>query len=65
MKEMDEFMTAKEMARLSDWLESKGHTPREIIDCIHYIAETDYVPIRDPVETKTSGSPTVPKRKRT
>lgn len=35
-----DLMTTNEMARLSDWLKSKGHTAEEIIDCIHYIADT-------------------------
>lgn len=46
-------MTVKEIARLSDWLTAKGHTPEEIIDCIHYIARTEQQP-----DKKKSGSPT-------
>lgn len=46
-------MTVKEIARLSDWLTAKGHTPEEIIDCIHYIAHTEQQP-----DKKKSGSPT-------
>ena len=40
MTGVDEKMTATEMARLSDWLKSKGMTDEEIIDCLHYIAGT-------------------------
>lgn len=29
-------MTCKEIARLIEWLKSKGHTPDEIIACIEY-----------------------------
>ena len=29
-----EEMTCKEIARLIEWLKSKGHTPDEIIACI-------------------------------
>lgn len=36
-----DFMSVKEMARLSDWLEANGHKPEEIIDCIHYIANSN------------------------
>ena len=39
-----DIMTVKEIARLSDWLTAKGHTPEEIIDCIHYIARTEQQP---------------------
>ena len=48
-----DIMTVKEIARLSDWLTAKGHTPEEIIDCIHYIAHTEQQP-----DKKKSGSPT-------
>ena len=37
---MDEYMTAKEAARLIDWLISKGHTAEEATECIKYIAAT-------------------------
>lgn len=32
-------MTATEMARLSDWLKSKGLTAEDAIECIHFIAD--------------------------
>ena len=34
-----EEMTCKEIARLIEWLESKGHTPDEIIACIEHISK--------------------------
>lgn len=38
MKEGDS-ITVKEIARLADWLKSKGHTAEEIVECIQYIAQ--------------------------
>lgn len=36
---MEEYsMTAAETARLIEWLEVKGHTAEEAIECIKYIA---------------------------
>ena len=32
-----EEMTCKEIARLIEWLKSKGHTPDEIIACIEQV----------------------------
>lgn len=38
---MEEYsMTAKETARLAEWLEAKGFTAEEIVKCIKYIAGT-------------------------
>ena len=34
-----EEMTCKEIARLIEWLKSKGHTPDEINACIEYISK--------------------------
>ncbi len=34
-----EEMTCKEIARLIEWLKSKGHTSEEIIACIEYISK--------------------------
>jgi len=31
-------MSVKQIARMTEWLEAKGHSPQEIIDCIRYIA---------------------------
>ena len=31
-------MSAKEIARLSEWLKSRGKTEEEIAECIRYIA---------------------------
>lgn len=50
-KEVD-IMTTNEMSRLSDWLKANGHSPEEIIDCIHYIAGSEHQPSK-----KKSGSP--------
>lgn len=36
MEEMS--MTATETARLIDWLMANGHTEREAIECVKYIA---------------------------
>ena len=33
-------MTATEIARLIEWLEAKGHTAEEPIECIKFIAGT-------------------------
>lgn len=33
-------MTAKEAARLADWLKANGHSAEEAIDCIKYITGT-------------------------
>lgn len=38
VRKMEE-MTCKEIARLIEWLKSKGHTPDEIIACIEYISK--------------------------
>ena len=36
---MEEYsMTAKETARLIDWLIANGHTEKDATDCIKYIA---------------------------
>lgn len=35
---MDE-MTSKEIARLIEWLKSKGYSPETIIECIEYISK--------------------------
>ena len=34
----DDVMTAKEMARLADWLKAHGHSDEEAIECLKYIA---------------------------
>ena len=31
-------MTAKEMARLADWLKANGHSDEDAIECLKYIA---------------------------
>lgn len=31
-------MSVKQIERLTEWLEAKGHTPQEMIECIRYIA---------------------------
>lgn len=36
---MEQSMTAKEAARLIDWLRANGHTAEEATACIKYIAE--------------------------
>lgn len=36
---MDEEMTSKEIARLIEWLKSKGHSPETIIECLEYISK--------------------------
>lgn len=39
---MDEqMMTAKEAARLADWLKANGHTSDEALECIKYITGTE------------------------
>lgn len=38
VRKMEE-MTCKEIARLIEWLKSKGHTSEEIIACIEYISK--------------------------
>jgi len=38
MFEGGESMTATEMARLSDWMKSKGMTSEDFDECLHYIA---------------------------
>ena len=36
----EEFMTATEMSRLSDWLmQEKGMSADEVVECLHYIAD--------------------------
>ena len=35
---MEESMTAKETARLIDWLKANGHSDAEAIECIKFIA---------------------------
>ena len=37
----NEMMTAKEAARLADWLKANGHTAEEAIECIKYITGTE------------------------
>lgn len=34
----DESMSAKEMARLAEWLEKNGHTSEEVVECLKFIA---------------------------
>lgn len=31
-------MNDHEIARLIDWLKSKGHTDAEIVECLHFIS---------------------------
>ena len=38
VRKMEE-MTCKEIARLIEWLKSKGHTSEEIIACIEHISK--------------------------
>jgi len=35
---VDNGMSAKQIARLTVWLQKKGLTPEEVIECIDYIA---------------------------
>jgi hypothetical protein len=37
---MEQSMTAKETARLIDWLIANGHTAEQATECIKYIAAT-------------------------
>ncbi len=46
-------MSVKQIARMTEWLEAKGHSPQEIIDCIRYIANQNPNP-KD--QKKKSGS---------
>lgn len=48
--EDQDMMNIKEVARLIEWLKSKGFTAEEITDCINYIAE-------NPTTEKGSGTP--------
>lgn len=34
----EESLNAQEMSRLATWLEAKGHTAQEVLDCLKYIA---------------------------
>ena len=43
-------LTARELARLSDWLMMKGMTSREVVDCVHYIANEYPAEQENPVE---------------
>ena len=40
----DDSMTAKEMARLADWLKAHGHSDKEAIECLKYIAGENQMP---------------------
>lgn len=40
----DDVMTAKEMARLADWLKAHGHSDKEAIECLKYIAGENQMP---------------------
>lgn len=44
MNEGGDEMTATEMARLSDWLKTKGLTSEDFDECVHYIANE--IPVR-------------------
>lgn len=37
----DMSMTAKEAARMADWMEAHGHTAEEVIECMKYITGTE------------------------
>lgn len=50
-REDEDMMNIKEVARLIEWLRSKGFTAEEITDCINYIAE-------NPTTEKGSDTPT-------
>jgi hypothetical protein len=40
----DDVMTAKEMARLADWLKAHGHSDKDAIECLKYIAGDPPIP---------------------
>ena len=40
----DDAMTTKEMSRLATWLMSHGHTEREALECLKYIAGETALP---------------------
>ena len=46
-------MSVKQIARMTEWLGAKGHTPQEMIECIRYIANPK-LSVKD--EKKKSGS---------
>lgn len=50
MEEVD-IMTAKQLDRLADWLKSNGHTAKEVLDCLKYIAQ-DHAPAPKTPEKK-------------
>ena len=33
-------MTARELARLADWLKAQGFSAEQVLDCLHYITGT-------------------------
>ena len=35
-----EEMTARELARLADWLRAQGFSAEQVLDCLHYITGT-------------------------
>lgn len=40
----DDAMTTKEMSRLATWLMNHGHTEREALECLKYIAGETALP---------------------
>lgn len=40
----DDAMTTKEMSRLATWLMNHGHTEREVLECLSYIAGETALP---------------------
>lgn len=36
----DEAMTVAEIANLIDWLKAHGHSEKEVVECLQYIADT-------------------------
>lgn len=52
----DDSMTAKEMARLADWLKAHGHSYKDTIECLKYIAGENQKPKKVKENGHASGS---------
>lgn len=51
---MDDSLGVVQIARMCHWLQSQGHTPEEILDCIDYIANSKAE--ENPPEKEKSGA---------
>ena len=55
---MDDKMSVAQISRMSHWLQSHGHTPEEILDCIDYISKAKNE--EEPSKEKSQNLPQLP-----